>query len=205
MSSPLSTTPRPCTTKLSGRTLSDQERGSRNSRRWATGCSQGPIHVAVLGEPEIGAPRQQRFLAAQLFCFARVEVARGCGVIVPESVRRGPRGLHFFDVAIVRWLGTHRTCTSTDKQGRGVCPTLPANHALWSYAAATSPRFRFETVVDQLQDAGVHARAWMQEHGKSMFDVVSTNSIAHCMNVGLDPDTGGLLETISMPGMQTDQ
>ena len=37
-----------------------------------------------------------------------------------------------------------------------MCPTLPANHALWSYAAATSPRFRFETVVDQLQDAGAH-------------------------------------------------
>ena len=184
-----------------------QEPGSRNRRRWATGCVQGPIYVAVRdvpGDDDEDVLAAVPLLAAQVFCFVRVDFDPRSGVTVPTNLRL-PDKTNAVDVAIVRWLEVHPRCRVVDRQGRGVCPGLPVNHALWSYAADRRPGFELAHIRAQLGHAGVAVDPWVHEYGASMFDVVPTSAIEHFMNVGVDPDVAnGLLETISMPGMQTD-
>ena len=83
-----------------------------------------------------------------------------------------------------------------------MCPGLELNHALWSPAVCSRANIQRAECALELRRAGMDVNAWFKEYGTSSFDVISTDDIVHRMNIAPDPDTNGLLQTISFPGMQ---
>ena len=57
-------------------------------------------------------------------------------------------------------------------------------------------------MVRQLRRAGVSVRAFLEDYSTSSFELIPVDTIRNVANIFVDPDTGGLLHTIAMPGEQ---
>ena len=172
---------------------------SIRGKPWATGVTgTQPLHVAIdCGNDEIWA--------AQVFCFATISSLSGV-VRVPRDLAESTVDGDVY-VAVVRWLEPHATVNETDKHGLPICPGLEYNHALWQYERHQRARLRIASPTDairyQLDQAGVRYLRWRQQYEDARFDLVQVSSIQNVLNVALDADTNGLLQTIAMPGTQS--
>lgn len=176
-------------------------------RPWGMGCTDGPIYVALYDGRNTEADLdQQRYGGARLFCFVRVELSsRLLGTAIPAHListhNAHPRDdFVAMDFAVIQCLEAHSSVSETDPRHRPVCPNLNVNHALWQpkvvHRRGTSTPGRLQ----QLQTEGVAIAQWRSLYDTACFVAVPSCEVAHSMNVAPDPDTGGLLQTISFTG-----
>lgn len=171
-------------------------------RPWATGCIDGPIYVALHEGRNTEADLDQNcYGGAQLYCFVRVELSlRDLAHLISTPHPDPTAEFVDIDFAVVRLLEAHQSVTITDSQSRPVCPGLEINHTLWqekvTYRSGTNTPSRLQ----QLSDAGLQVAQWKERYDTACFVALPTSKVAHYMNVGRDPDTGGLLQTINLTG-----
>ena len=146
----------------------------------------------------------------QLICFVSME---NVPERVPENEDEDPRDnspekVVPEKVVLIRWLSPSRLSQTRDKYNRPLCGyPLSSNHCLWEWSNAGSDRVcitrrGFRRII-QRQQMWSHVREsdradYIDSEKRAFFDFIKYDSIIRFANVGVDPTTGHMLQTIQI-------
>ena len=133
------------------------------------------------------------------------------GIVLPESLRNPYLKDRSVEFAFIRWLSPHPNALIRDSKLRPICPPpLDINHALWTYS--TRPRGALTAAVIRKHIDFYHGvtederNRSVRSESDAYFDLIQPECFQrfmNCTHVNMDTDTHTILETITLPFVQS--